>query len=103
MDLATEYKFAFDENNVNWRKDADLTELFIKSQQAYFNHRLHAVGYVFLNDILDALAINRIPEGQIVGWLLDDGDQIDWTWSMSFDDRTFAMHFTVQGSIYEQI
>lgn len=46
----------------------------LKSREAYFNGLLHRRGFVFLNEVYDALGFPMIPEGQDIGWLDNGGD-----------------------------
>lgn len=69
------YAKFFDEANPNWRPNAEFNRMFIQCQQNYFNQKLLVQGYVFLNDVYDALGIERTKQGQIVGWAIyGDGD-----------------------------
>lgn len=61
----------FDENTLNWVKNADLNKKFLLDMQAYFNRMLKKDGYVFLNDVYKALGFQRVPEGQELGWIYD--------------------------------
>lgn len=65
----------FDQGATNqWKNDPDYNLMFIKQTQAYCNQLLHSRGYLFLNEVYDALGFARVPEGQAVGWLLEDPD-----------------------------
>ena len=64
------YARFFDESSVNWVRDAEYNRIFLQSQQAYFNQMLQARGHVFLNEVYDALGIERSKAGQLVGWVL---------------------------------
>lgn len=55
-----------------WTKDPNLNMLFLKQQQAYFNDLLKSRGYVFLNEVYEALGFDRTPDGQVVGWIYDE-------------------------------
>ena len=41
-------------------------------QQAYANKKLQAQGYLFLNDVLEMLGIQKTKAGQIVGWIYNE-------------------------------
>jgi Family of unknown function (DUF6353) len=69
------YAKFFDESSVNWVRDPEYNRIFLQSQQAYWNQRLQSVGHVFLNEVYDALGLERTRAGQVVGWFLGpDGD-----------------------------
>lgn len=64
----------FDQFNANWTKDPEQNRYFLQAQQNYWNHRLHAYGYVFLNEVYESLGMERSQIGQLVGWrITDDG------------------------------
>lgn len=81
---------------------------------------LHAKGHVFLNEVYDALGLERSPEGQIVGWALNDNyDPNEGDGYISFGifedymkdkgknfnnyDRTILVDFNVDGNILDKI
>jgi hypothetical protein len=74
--LASPYGRFFDEFNVNYSKTAEYNHMFLKSQEAWANDKLRAHGYLFLNEVYEALGMDRTQAGQIVGWKLgsDAGD-----------------------------
>ena len=63
------YSRFFDKSCYGWENNRDYNLMFLKAQQNHFNDLLTARGYVFLNDIYDALGIERTKDGQIVGWV----------------------------------
>ncbi len=64
------YARCFDESNKHFKSIPEVNFFFLKAQQNFANDKLHAVGYVFLNDVYDALGIPRTKAGQVVGWKL---------------------------------
>ena len=58
----------FDSSNPEYRKDPDANVWFLEAQQSWANDKLHAEGFLFLNDVLSALSIPPCREGQTVGW-----------------------------------
>lgn len=73
--LPSPYARFFDECSRNWRKTPEYNLLFLRSQQQWANDRLHAFGHIFLNEVYDALGLERSQAGQAVGWKLDgNGD-----------------------------
>jgi hypothetical protein len=63
------YSRFFDKSCYGWENSRDYNLMFLQTQQSIFNNLLTARGYVFLNDIYDALGIERTKMGQIVGWV----------------------------------
>lgn len=105
------YARFFDETSPNWNKDPELNRLFVQCQQNYMNHRLHAIGHVFLNEAYDALGIDRSSAGQIVGWIIgEDGDNyIDFgifdcssSRFMNGWERSVLLDFNVDGPIIDK-
>lgn len=73
--LPSPYARFFDEYSRNWTKTPEYNLLFLRSQQDWANDRLRAYGFVFLNEVYEALGLERSQAGQIVGWKLNsDGD-----------------------------
>lgn len=69
------YAVIFDESNPNWRPNGEFNRMFIQCQQNYFNQRLSVYGHVFLNEVYEALGMQKTRPGQVVGWLYNgDGD-----------------------------
>lgn len=65
------YAKFFDETSRCWEKDSDYNLMFLKSQQQYANDKLKANGFLFLNEVYEALDIPKTKAGQIVGWVYD--------------------------------
>ena len=51
--------------------NADYNEMFLKGMQTTFNKMLKMKGFVFLNDVYEALVYERTIAGQSVGWVYD--------------------------------
>lgn len=72
------YAKIFDEASRHWQKEPGQNKWFLQIQQNFFNDKLKANGYVFLNDVYKALDIPCTKAGQIVGWVYDpDNPLID--------------------------
>jgi hypothetical protein len=65
---ASPYGRFFDPLNPNFSDTTEYNHMFLKTQEQYFNDRLQAHGYVFLNEVYEALGFERTQAGQIVGW-----------------------------------
>ena len=66
------YSACFDETCMGWTRDAEANKRFLLLQQAYANKKLQAQGYLFLNDVLEMLGIQKTKAGQIVGWIYNE-------------------------------
>ena len=69
------YARFFDETSPNWSKTAEWNLIFLRAQEKFANDRLKMYGYVFLNEVYEALGLERSQAGQEVGWRIDkDGN-----------------------------
>lgn len=106
----------FDETNVNFTRIPEANYLFLKGVQAHMNRLLDIRGHVLLNDVYDALAMPRRPEGTVTGWLRDSevGDRyVDFGFMTSPDphsvafrngvERTVRLNFNIDGPIWDKI
>lgn len=106
------YARIFDEQSSEFQKDPELNRLFIQCQQNYFTQKLQAYGHVFLNEVYDALGLERSKQGAIVGWIIgDDGDNfVDFglfsnpnpEFINGVEPRTI-LDFNVDGVIFDKI
>ena len=65
------YTRFFDENSKNWTKTPEWNLMFLKGQEQAANDRLQARGFLFLNEVLEALGLEWCQMGQTVGWKKD--------------------------------
>lgn len=69
------YTYCFDETSSAWVRDAEDNKYFLLRQQDFANEKLKSKGYLFLNEVLDMVGIQRTKAGQAVGWMINgDGD-----------------------------
>lgn len=82
------YSRWFDKSCTQWEPDLEYNIFTLKRAEEYFNLRLKARGYVFLNEVYEYLGIPCTPEGQCVGWMKGYGDDyIDFrVWDNAFAD-----------------
>lgn len=66
--LPSPYAKYFDPTSVNWVKEAEYNLMFLRAQEKWANDRLTGIGYLFLNEVYEALGLPRTDAGQIVGW-----------------------------------
>lgn len=111
------YARFFDELNPNWESNPSYNRIFLHHQQSWANDLLHSRGHVFLNDVYDALGMERSSEAQVVGWLLTkngsgdnfidfgifDGD--DWRKRAFVNgiESGILLDFNVDGVIWDKI
>ena len=73
--LPSPYARFFDESSPNWTKTAEWNLIFLRAQEQHANDRLRMYGYLFLNEVYEALGLERSQTGQVVGWRIDkDGN-----------------------------
>ena len=112
---ASIYAKFFDDRSTCWSPEPMYNMLFLRGQQNYANDRLQSKGHVLLNDIYDALGLDRTPEGCVVGWVKGHGDNsIDFgvfegqSMDRFYDFVTGAegallLDFNVDGVVYDLI
>lgn len=62
------YAKCYDVGCNGWERDAEHNLWFLQIQQNWANEKLKAQGYLFLNDVYEALGIQKTKAGQVVGW-----------------------------------
>jgi hypothetical protein len=117
-DLSEYAKFFSKETSNSWSPQADYNLVFLRAQQQYMNDKLRASGHVFLNEVYDALGLERTPAGAVTGWVLNNkkgGDNfVDF--GIFTDENRDAFHefmtsregaiwldFNVDGVVYDLI
>lgn len=105
------YARMFDEYNKNWVKNSELNRLFVTCQQRYANDMLHARGHVFLNEVYDMLGFEHSKAGQLVGWVVGNGDNfVDFgvfeagnSDFVNGFERSIILDFNVDGVVFDKI
>lgn len=106
------YSRIFDECSRYWQPNAELNRIFLEVQQNYFNTRLVAKGYLFLNDVYDDLGFDKTQAGQLVGWIYKgDGDgyvdlgmyEVYNERFINGNERNVILDFNVDGPIHNKI
>ena len=65
------YARYFNENNMHWSEDPQYNMMFLRQNQNWANDKLISQGYLYLNDVYDALGFPKTKAGQVVGWVYD--------------------------------
>ena len=112
----SDYARIFDESNPNWEKDSDYNFYFLKGQQEYMNNLLRSRGYLFLNEVYEALGFPITKAGQVVGWLYRPDNPIGDNYVdfgifnlqsekacdfVNGYERSIILDFNVDGNIYD--
>lgn len=118
LDQYSEYAKFFDEYCGGYTDDFEYNLSFLRAQQNWANQLLSARGYVFLNEIYDALGIGRTKAGQVVGWTYDPNNPnvdsyIDFgmydIWKEGARDfvngreKSILLDFNVEGYILDKV
>jgi len=109
------YAKLFDEHSSSWNDDPTYNLVFLRAQQQILTDRLRAKGHLFLNEVYDDLGLERTPAGQVVGWVMGNGDdyvdfgifnkEMEPEHLAFFTGRENAiwLDFNVDGLVYELI
>lgn len=111
------YEFDFNKHTAPFMATTDMAHnyMVLRSTQEWANDKLRGQGYLFLNDVLDELSIERTPAGQLVGWVTGgDGDgYVDFGVSESYDcdvedimngaEPNIHLNFNCDGVVYTLI
>lgn len=102
----------FDRSCAQWSSVPEYNLMFLKAQQDYMNQLLQARKHVFLNEVYDAVGVERTKAGAVVGWALrndGEGDNfIDFGFSnnhefMNGHENEVLLDFNVDGVVYDLI
>ena len=63
------YSFFFDASCMGWSKDPEYNKMFLIDQEAALNRKLKQKGLLVLNDLHDAVGLERTKAGQVMGWV----------------------------------
>jgi hypothetical protein len=109
------YARFFDELSTSWSRDAEINFIFLKNQQNYFNDKLRARGFVFLNEVYEQLGIPASRAGAVVGWTIlpggdgyidfgiFDGENSSARMFVNGHEKSILLDFNVDGVIYNKI
>lgn len=107
----SDYARIYDCGNVGWSKDPEQNLMFLRRQQEYFNDKLKAQGYLFLNEVYESLGFQKTKAGQMVGWTYDEehpnGDNFvdfgiyDSASFVNGYERSIILDFNVDGVILD--
>lgn len=111
-----QFSRVFDEGNDYWQnEDASFNQFFLTTEQRIINDILLHRGHVFLNEVYDRLGFKRVPEGNVLGWIVskDTSNYIDFGLydASSESKRNFIngyeksiwLNFNIQGEVLSKI
>lgn len=109
------YARFFDKSSTKWNHAWEYNPVFLKCQQNYMNDLLRIRGHVFLNEVYDALGLERSEAGSQVGWIYggsgDDfidfgifkGDEYEAIRFIQGDEPAVLLDFNVDGVISNRL
>jgi hypothetical protein len=101
-----------------WDPVSDYNLAKLRHVQEWGTMRLNHKGHLFLNEILDELGLERMPAGQVVGWLskknggadgfvdlgvLRQGNEVEWLDFVRGYETHILLDFNVDGEIWRKI
>jgi uncharacterized protein DUF6353 len=109
------YARFFDETAKEWVRTPEYNLVTLRCQQNRMNDMLHAQGHLFLNEVYDALGIERSKAGAVVGWIVskDSDNFVDFGIFngenpavrdfVNGHEGSIFLDFNVDGVIYDKI
>lgn len=67
----SEYAVIYDDGCKGWTKDPESNKFFLLQVQNWANEKLRSQGWLYLNDVYDALGFPPTKAGSAVGWVMD--------------------------------
>ena len=67
----SEYAVIYDDGCKGWSKDPESNKFFVLQVQNWANDKLRSQGWLYLNDVYDALGFAPTKQGSVVGWVYD--------------------------------
>lgn len=65
-------KFFCKDTSQSWSPQSEYNVFFLRSVQTYMNDKLRANGHLFLNEVYDALGLDRTTAGAVTGWVYNN-------------------------------
>ena len=74
--LYDEFARIFDESCVAWTKSPEKNRFFLAEVERFANQKLQEQGFLFMNDVYEALGFDKTAAGQVVGWVFNEENPI---------------------------
>jgi hypothetical protein len=74
--IRDEFTRIFDESSRCFVKNPERNKYFILQVENWANIKLREQGFLFMNDVYEALGFDKTPGGQVVGWVFDEKNPI---------------------------
>jgi hypothetical protein len=72
----SDYSRIWHEGNTGWTKDPVHNKWYLQKVEEMFTDKLRTEGHLFLNEVYHTLGFNKIPDGQMIGWVYDEKNPI---------------------------
>lgn len=117
----SEFARLFDELSTEYEKDSEYNKHFLLCQQNLANQKLKTKGYLFLNEVYEALGLLPSRAGQAVGWVYEadnvkgdnyvdfgifdvyPGDRSGKSAFINGAERAILLDFNVDGNILDRV
>lgn len=96
----------FDESSLLWSGCVERDLMTLRQTQKYAYDVLGCKGYLFLNDVLGMLGLQKTKNGQVVGWTYKEVIKLDDIYSIyhtNDSDSVYLLGFNPQGIILDKI
>lgn len=91
----------------DFHNNREMNQMFIRCQEQYLNDLLQTRGHVFLNEAYDALGLERMAAGALVGWHVSNPGNIKIKFlddkARNIGHNDFYLDFNVQGIIFNKL
>lgn len=101
----SDYAVIFGPNNHNWHGNVEISSLFLRTQENWFNDLLRARGHVFLNEVYGGLGIPHTPAGAVMGWSMANNEmqnRIEFE-TIEHPNGAIGIDFNVDGFILDKL
>ena len=104
------YSVTFDSRSKLFTTEPGGNLPILQMKQSWLNDKLRAQGHLFLNEVLDALQLPRVREGQTAGWIYfrkykPDGfvDFGVFTTAFNTQEPIITLHLNVTENILDDV
>lgn len=100
---ANVYSRIFGPDNRHFSMKPEYNKNFLQTIQNWMNDKWLVNGFVFLNDVYDALGFSRTQAGAVSGWFKEPGSKPINFEIEEMDNGSLFISFDVDGVIYKKL
>lgn len=93
----------FGPDNPHWQRETIHNTLFLKMIQNHMNEMLQIRGHVLLNDVYDALGVQRTRSGAVLGWFKESKQNYVNIEVVQLPDGNLRIEFETDGNILDYL